>query len=156
MLNALLISVSLSSGMAHARNAAQSYGCVSQDGHAEQKLLALHQDGRFIEAGTVHTPTGDVDSDVIGTVRFNDRHEYVQVLADIYIGTQKERSTGMRFWSYEQNGPDMFKLTGIKYVDRMTGKESDTSRIKWICKREPAGDVPAEQSFEQLPKASFY
>ncbi|MDR6374177.1 hypothetical protein [Paraburkholderia caledonica] len=156
MLKALLVSVALASGMAHAGNTVQTYGCVSQDAHAERKLLALHRDGRFLEAGTLHTPTGDLDSDVIGTARFNERHEYVQVLADVYIGTQKERSTGMRFWSYEQSGPDMFTLTGIKYVDRMTGKESDTSRIKWTCKREPAADVPAEQSFHQLPKASFY
>lgn len=156
VLNAILISFTLTSGMAHGGNAVRSYACLSQDAHADRMMLAVHPDGRFIEAGTMHTPSGDVDSDVLGTVRFRDRHEYVQVLGEIYIGALKERSTGMRIWSYEQTGADTFKLTGIKYVDRITGKETDTSKNKWLCRHEPAGDATAEQSFQQVPRGSFY
>jgi hypothetical protein len=159
VLTAFLAAFSLAAGMAHAGSAVNVYVCVSQDSHANRMGLAMHPDGRFIEAQTKQTSSGDVDITLVGTNSFNDRHEYVQVLGGAYVGTQLiEKQTGMRFWSYEKTGPDMFKLTGIRYVDRITGKETDISKMRWMCKRDPApaGDAAAEQTFQQIPRGSFY
>ncbi|MFM0567060.1 hypothetical protein PQQ88_01770 [Paraburkholderia caledonica] len=132
--------------------------CVLQDSHQERIGLAFSPDGRFMEARTTQTPSGDVETDLVGTNKFNGQHEYVQVLGGIYVGALlMNKPTTIRFWSYEKIGPDMLKLTGIKAVDRVTGKVTDMSRNNsWICKHNPAGDATAEQMFRTLPRGAFY